>query len=307
MGSAAPTRDADRNQPTGDEATPKDAVESAARHRVTQLLARSGLAARGAVYVLVAFVTAQIALNSAGERAGGTGHSASGPGAVHTLAGGFGGRVALIALAAGLAGYALFSVLDAVLHHNDADQSPARRWGDRLLSLWGAALYTGFSVWTFDVALSANPDKANSGKSQMQKAGLTGHVLSWPAGRALVALVGAIVAIAGAALLRRAVRQTFLERFDRSRMSARSWRAAQVLGTSGIVARWLAYWVIAGMILTAAVENDPGAGQGLDGSLRAVAHHGWGPYLLFPIALGLFCFGVYLFFEARYRKVSSRD
>ena len=302
MGTAATAQRDDRSR-----AGVKDAVDDAAQHRATQLLARSGLAARGVVYVVVAFIAAQIALSSAGDANSGSGHPASGPGAVHTLAGGLGGRVALIVLAVGLAGYTVFSVLDAVLHHDDPDKSKARRWGDRLLSLWGAALYAVFSVWTFQVALSSNPDKANSSQSRQEKAGITGRALSWPAGQFIVGLVGAIIAIAGAALFRRAFKRTFLERLDRDRMSDRSWRMAQVLGVCGIVARGLAYWVIAGMIMTAAIENDPGAGQGLDGSLRTVAGRPWGPYLLFPIALGLFSFGLYLFFETRYRRVSKRD
>ncbi len=286
---------------------PREAVERTARHWATQLIARSGLAARGVVFLLVGFVTAQIALTSAGNRGSGTRHSASGPGAVHTLAGGFGGRATLLALAAGLAGYAVFSIFDAALHHNDADKSRARRWAERLLSLWGAALYAAFCVWTVQVALSPRPGKTSSGKSSMHKASLTSHLLSWPAGQFIVALVAAVIGVAGGALLRRALKRTFLERFQRSDMSSRSWHILQALGVYGILARALAYWVITGMILTAAIENNPSEGQGLDGSLRTVAGEGWGPYLLFPIALGFFAFGLYLFLEARFRKVSGDE
>jgi hypothetical protein len=285
-------------------AGPKEAVDEAASHRLTQFVARSGLAARGAVYLLVAFITGHIALGSAGT-SGGTGHSASGPGAVRTLAGGSGGRVALIALAAGLAGYAVFSVLDAVLHHDEDEHGEARHWADRLVALWGAVLYAAFSVWTFSVAFSAHPGKSDSGQSQSHTVSLTSHVLSWPAGQFLVGLVATIIAVAAALLFRRAVQRNFLERFDRHRVPRRSWQALQVLGVCGIGARAVAYLVITGMIFTAAVDDDPRDGQGLDGSLRAVAARDWGPYLLFPIALGLFFFGLYLFFEARYRRVGS--
>ncbi len=284
---------------------PREAVERTARHWATQLIARSGLAARGVVYLLVGFVTAQIALTSAGDQRSGTRHSASGPGAVHTLAGGFGGRATLLALAAGLAGYAVFSILDAILHHNDADKSRARRWAERLLSLWGAALYAAFCVWTVHVALSPKPGKTSAGKSSLQKASLTSDLLSWPAGQFIVAAVAAVIGIAGVALMRRALKRTFLERFERSDMSPRSWHILGALGGYGILARALAYWVITGMILSAAIENNPSQGQGLDGSLRTVAREGWGPYLLFPIALGFFAFGLYLFLEARFRKVSG--
>jgi hypothetical protein len=283
---------------------PKEAVDEAASHRLTQVVARSGLAARGAVYLLVAFVTGHIALSSTGTSRS-TGHSASGPGAVRTLAGGGGGRVALIALAIGLAGYAVFSVLDAVLHHDEAEHGEARHWADRLVALWGAVLYAGFSVWTFQVAFSAHPGKADSGQSQSHKTSLTSHVLSWPAGQFWVALVATIIAVAAGLLFRRAVQRNFVERFDRHRVPRRAWQALQVLGVCGIAARAVAYLVVAGMIFTAAVADNPQDGQGLDGSLRTVAARAWGPYLLFPIALGFFCFGLYLFFETRYRRIGS--
>jgi hypothetical protein len=50
------------------------------------------------------------------------------------------------------------------------------------------------------------------------------------------------------------------------------------------------------------VRYDPAQPTGLDAGLLAVADEWYGPVLLVVLALGLVAFGVYCFFDARYRK-----
>ena len=48
---------------------------------------------------------------------------------------------------------------------------------------------------------------------------------------------------------------------------------------------------------------DPEKARGLDARAAALAGQSYGPWLLGLVALGIAAFGVYCFFQARYRKV----
>lgn len=285
----------------------QDAVRDAADHPGGQAFTRAGLAARGVVYLVVSYLAFRIANGAAGGPKGGTDTSASGAGAVRTLAGGTGGTLVLIGLAVGLLGYAAFSGVDAVLHHDDEDNA-VKRWGDRALSAWGALLYVGFAIYTVRVLLSpgGGSSSGQSGQSEQRTTALTAQVLRWPGGQFLVAVVAAILAVAALGLLRRAVIRGFADRFDRSEVPDAAWRVLVPLGVAGLLARAAAYTTISVLVFSAAIENQPDKAQGLNGSLRTLAGYSWGPWLLYPIAAGLGIFALYLGFEVRYRRVASR-
>ena len=53
----------------------------------------------------------------------------------------------------------------------------------------------------------------------------------------------------------------------------------------------------------AALEADPAEARGLAGALATLARQPYGPWLLGAVAVGFVAYGVYLFLEARYRRV----
>ena len=54
--------------------------------------------------------------------------------------------------------------------------------------------------------------------------------------------------------------------------------------------------------LSPATTYSPGTPTSLDSGLRTVADEPYGPPLIIALALGLVAFGIYCFFDARYRK-----
>jgi hypothetical protein len=86
-------------------------------------------------------------------------------------------------------------------------------------------------------------------------------------------------------------------------MGTSSWRLAVTLGTIGYLGRAGLFAIVGWFVLSAAIENDPDKGQGVDGSVRRFADSAAGPYLLWVLAAALTAYGLYTFMEARYRKV----
>jgi hypothetical protein len=64
----------------------------------------------------------------------------------------------------------------------------------------------------------------------------------------------------------------------------------------------VAYGIIGLLVVYAAVTHDPKDATGMDTALKTLAGQPYGAILLFAIAAGLVCFGVYCLFDARYRR-----
>jgi uncharacterized BrkB/YihY/UPF0761 family membrane protein len=211
-----------------------------------------------------------------------------------------GGTVALFVLAIGMLLYALFSLVDAILHHDD--EAPAsKRWGDRVLSAWGTVMYLALSAYSFDVAITGG--HTSSAKDTQEKTRWSSEVLRWPAGNWWLGMIGGLLCVIAAFLVSRAARRTFRPRLARRRMSSRAWRLAMILGTVGYLGRAMLFAVVGGCILSAAVEDEPSNGQGVDGAVRILAEGTAGVVLLWALAAMLFVYGCYVVVEARYRRV----
>jgi hypothetical protein len=274
-------------------------VRGLERHDWLRRALRVGLASRGVVYLALGYLVARIALGALDGA--GTQHQASGPGVAQAIAQQNGGQAVLVVLAVGLLLYALFSLVDALLHH-DAESPAAKRWGDRALSGWGFVVYGLFSGYCFVTAASP-PKGPTAPKSHQQDTQWSARVLGWPGGQFWLALLGFVLLGIAAFLLSRTARRSFRDRLPREDMGPWTWRLAIVLGTSGYFGRALLFGVVGWYVVGAAIEDDPHHGQGVDGSVRLLARSTAGPPLLWVVAIALMLYGLYMFVEARYRRV----
>ena len=251
-------------------------------------LARLGLAARGIVYLLVAWLAVRIAFVHSGQQA-------DRQGALREVSQQPAGKAVLVAMAVGFAGYAAWRVTQAV--RGEPGERGAKDWAKRATSAGRAALYAGFAYSTARLAFSGAGGSGSDSTSRKA----TGGALAHQGGRVLVIVAGAAFVIAGIVLIVRGVMRTFEKHLKTGQMSRTTQRAVAVLGVAGQSARGIVFGMIGGFLIQAAVSFDPHKARGLDGSLRALAHGGWGRVALVAVAVGLAAFGAYSLAEARYR------
>jgi hypothetical protein len=262
-------------------------------------MARIGVVARGIVFLVLAVLVARIASGALGGDS--TGKAASGPGVARTVAAQTGGRVMLFALAVGALCYALFGLFDAALRHHES--SDAKKWAERGVSLWAFFTYGAFSGYSFYTAFSGNNESGSSRQEGAEQSQWSARVLRWPGGQLLLLAIGIALFVAAAALAVRAVRGTFRKRLDEHRMSRPVRRTTVTLGTLGLLGRASLFAIVGWFVTDAAIENNPSNGKGVDGSIRSLANDNGGAALLWVVAIALIAFGLYLFLEARYRRV----
>jgi Domain of Unknown Function (DUF1206) len=267
----------------------RSAGRDAASSRWLQWLARGGLVARGAMYLLIGVLAVQIAFGSSGKQADTSG-------ALRAVAMHPGGIVVLWLLAVGFAGLAIWRFAEVA--YGQAGPG-GRKAGKRLGSLARALLFAFIcgSVVSFILGTGGK----TSGNTQSKDA--TATLMAHGGGRWLVALIGIGIGIAGVALAVYGIRGKFLEHLHMAQMSRRTAKVVKTLGLVGYVARGVVFCVAGGFLVDAAVSFSPQKAQGIDGSLLKLATTPLGPGLLVAVALGLVVFGVYSGCEARWREV----
>jgi hypothetical protein len=257
------------------------------RSKGFERLARAGFAARGIVYLIVGVLAVELALG-----VGAT--NASQQGALRAIAAQPSGKVLLILVAIGLAGYSLWRLARAALGHGREDSDSGF---DRLAALGSGIVYAGLAAIAVEILLGAGG--GGSGSAQKTTAG----VLGWPGGPWLVAIAGTVLIGIGAYQGYQGLSRDFLEDSKTEQMSPRVRAWVEWIGVFGHFARAVVYGLVGVFLIVAAVTYDPKQAVGVDGALAKLAHASYGPFLLGLVAAGLIAFGAYSLSDARYRRI----
>jgi Domain of Unknown Function (DUF1206) len=253
----------------------KRAAASTGDHPVVEWGARLGYGASGVLHLLLAYLTAQIAL--------GGGEQASQSGALGTLAEEPVGQVLLWVIAAGFTLLALWQLTELVTRHEAFDKAKA---GGKLV-VYIALAWTAFTFAS-----------GGSTSSNEQTKEFTVTLMEAPAGRVLVGLVGVAIIGIAAYHVYKGLRERFLED-----LQEHPGRWVVITAKVGYVGKGIALAAVGILFITAAIQQRAGKSTGLDGALRSMGDLPAGTVILLGIALGLAAYGVYSFARARYARV----
>ncbi len=256
-------------------------------------LARFGYLVRGVLYVLVGILAAQVAVGARSDVEGKAG-------AIATIAQQPFGKVLLVGVAIGLAGYALWGLVRAVLDPLRKGTSPkglAQRGGYVVSALSYGSLIVPTINFIRGAGTNANQDQSSGASKE------TAFLLSQPLGHWLV-LVAGLVAIGGALGQGfMGVTAKFTYQFKKSEMSEEELKVATWVGRIGYIARGVVFLLGGIFLVRAALQNDPGQAQSLDGVLATIAGGPFGTIALLVVALGLAAFGVYSIMCTRWIQI----
>jgi hypothetical protein len=249
---------------------------------------RFGLAAQGVSYAIVAVLALLLAAGLGGKASDRTG-------ALRSLADEPFGGVLLVLVAAGFAAYAAWRFATAFFDRDD-DGDDAKGLGKRAGDFAKGAFYLvlAFSV----VRILFGTDEGGEKAADQKTAG----VLGWPAGRWIVFAFALGVAIAALWNIYRGVSRKFEDDLEvGTSHNVRCWIGR--IGLVGLVARGVAFGIIAWFLAKAAWEFDPKEAVGLGGALAKLASAPAGHAVLAAVAAGLLAFALFCLAQARYRDV----
>lgn len=233
------------------------------------LLARFGFAARGLMYLLIAWLALRI------------GRTEDPSGALAYLGTG-GGRAVLAGMAVGFAGYAAWRLVDAIINVEGSGL------GHRAAAAGSGLIHLGFAYKAATLALGGG---SGGGRGTAETGAAT--AMHFPGGEALL-FAAAAALLAGAVFqVAVALRRRFLRRMT-PEAGRRWWIVAA--GVGGYATRGLLFGVAAWLMFRAASDHAAEEAGGLGDSLAAMP-----PAMRTALAVGLALFGLFSLIEAWYR------
>ena len=246
---------------------------------------RIGIASRGVIYLLLAYLAFDIA------RHGSAPTQTSSIGALQELEARTGGKLLLVVLAVGLGCYAAWRLLDVVTGAN----GPMRR----VSSLAVGIIYGVLCVRAVELV----GGHAASGGASSNPQPWVAKVMGWSGGTVAIEVAGAGLVVAGAGLAAWGLFHRYDKNLALERVS-RPWQMAiRILGGFGDVARGSLVALFGVYLIAAGVTANPAQAKSVDETLRALVYHPFGALAIGVIALGLLAFGFFSFFDARLRRL----
>ncbi|MGI8536972.1 MAG: DUF1206 domain-containing protein [Mycobacteriales bacterium] len=262
---------------------------SAGRSGAARKIVLIGWAAKGVVYLALAYLVLQLAFGSAPQQA-------TTNGALQYVAQTAPGAIAIVLLGVGLLAYAVGRVLEVTTL-----ALPSIDAKDKAQAAVLALLYVSLALSAFSI-VGLVSGSGSSGGTSTEKQGST-LLLGLPGGRVIVAVVGLVVVVAGLYQAYQGVQQVFLGTLRTGEMSGSLRSAAGKIGTVAYVTKGAILVLLGYFLVQSALTYDPSKARGLDAALREVAQRSWGKVVLVLVAVGLLAYALFTFLEARYRKV----
>ncbi|MEC4986883.1 MAG: DUF1206 domain-containing protein [Oscillatoria sp. PMC 1068.18] len=256
-------------------------------------LARFGYAAKGVVYAIVGVLAVMAAFSVGGK-------TTDTKGALETIAGQPFGKFLLVLVAIGLFGYVIWRFVEAI---KDPDNKGTDAKGiiARIGYFGSGLIYAGLAFNAALLAMGSSKGGSNGDSTQ----DWTAKLLEQPFGRWLVGVAGAIAIGVGFYLIYKGYSVKFRKKLNLSELSSEQEKWAVRISRFGLAAKGLVVSMVGFFILQAAYQYDPSKARGLDGALQTLAQQPFGKLLLGIVALGLVAYGIYMWVEARYRRIKT--
>ena len=262
--------------------------KQAGRSETARKVVLFGWAAKGVVYLALAYLVLQMAFGSSSQEASTTG-------ALELIAGGTAGKVALIVVGLGLLAYAVGRILEVTTL-----AGPGIETKDKVEAGVLAAIYTSLALTAFGiVGIGGGSGGGGQGKEKEGSA----FLLGLPGGRWIVGLLGLAVIAFGAYQAYKGIQKKFLPTLRTGEMSPGLRAATERIGTAAYLTKGAILALVGYFFIASAVRYDPDEAKGLDAALQEVAQESWGTVVLSLIALGLLAYAAFAFLESRYRRV----
>ncbi|MEP7176740.1 MAG: DUF1206 domain-containing protein [Gemmatimonadales bacterium] len=256
-------------------------------------LARAGYIAKGLVYLLIGTLALQAAAGAGGRTTGTSG-------VFQVLLRQPFGRWILWLVAGGLAGYATWRIVCALIDPESAGRSGWKRIAVRIGFAGSASIHAALA-WQAVRLASGQSGGSSEGKTQSH----TAQLLDAPFGPWLVGLVALGVAGYGVAQIVRGFRSDAIARMRLGELGADERRMALRAARAGLISRGVVFELIALFLARAAYQHDPSEAGGVGEALGALSRQPYAPVVLGTVALGLTIYGVYQLVLARYRIISA--
>ena len=255
-----------------------------------------GLITKGIVYCLVGTLAFMAAFNISGSSAG----SADKQGVFQVVLAQPFGKVLLGLIAIGLLFYAFWRIIQALKdteNKGDDLKGIARRIG----YLFSGIIYGALAVFAGQQALGES-----SGQGGDSRQTLAQTLLEQPYGKWLAGAVAIGIMLVGLNQIYRGWSGRYKKQVQSAGLKHETEAIMIRAGKFGYVARGIVWIIIGYLFMKAALHSNPQEAGGTSSAFQFLEEASYGPFLLGAVALGLICYGVFMFMRAKYQPIHTR-
>jgi len=259
--------------------------------------AKVGLTAKGIVYCLVGI----LAFMAAFELGGKSTQDAGKKGVFQFILQQPFGKILLAVVALGLLCYAVWRLIEAVKDTEDKGNE-TKGILVRLRYAFSGLVYGALAFYAAKLVLGSGGSSSGGGGSRET---LARELLQQPFGQWLVGIVAAGTIIAGLYQIYQGLSDKYKKKVQKSGIGHDKEALMIRAGKIGYVARGVVWIVIGYLFLKAALQANANQAGGSDSAFQWLEDSSYGSYLLGAVALGLICYGVFMFMRAKYQLIKG--
>lgn len=244
---------------------------------------RCGYVAKGIIYGAIGLLAFLAAIGSGGK-------AANQRGAIDTMATLPLGKVLLVGIAVALAAYSTWKLYYAF--SNPENEKPLKR----VAAFLAALVYYGLTF----AAFQASRGMQTQGQTPQQYSGVFAH----PIGRYLVIAAGIVIFAVGIAEFIKALKDKFMEVLKTQEMNQKEIDLAKFSGRLGLLSRAVVFALIAWFFIRAGIDRQASEAGGISKALITLGNEPFGRWLLGFTAIGLISYAIFMFVQARFRRIT---
>lgn len=264
------------------------------RPQWTETFARFGMAAKGVVYTLVG----ALAFMAAFEINGNSEQEAGKQGVFQFILEQPFGKILLGIVALGLICYTIWRFIQA-FSDSERKGSDAKGIGKRLAYAGSGLIYGALAFYAAQLVLG---NGGGGGGDSRQT--LAGKLLEQPFGQWLVGIVAVGTIAMGLYQIYKAITGKYLKNVQTAQIRANIKDTLMKAGKVGYIARGIVWGIIGFLFLKAAMHSNAQEAGGSSSAFQFL-EQSYGSILLGAIALGLVCYGIFMFVRARYEVINT--
>jgi hypothetical protein len=254
--------------------------------------ARFGLSAKGVVYCLTGLLAFMAAFHL-----GNQGGNASKSGLFSFIKEQPFGKILLAIVALGLVSYCVWRFIQA-FKDTENKGSDAKGLSIRARYLLSGLTYTMVAIYAIRFLFTS--PKKSGGESEAKAAG---QLMSQPFGEWLVGLVGLVIIGIGLFQITLALSGKYKKHVEEGHTPVKSRTLILRAGKVGYISRGIVWLIIGWLFIKAAWQSDAKQAGGTNAAFHWIEDSDYGSYLLAAIAIGLICYGIFMFVRARFQPV----
>ncbi|OKL41775.1 hypothetical protein A3841_10225 [Pontibacter flavimaris] len=209
------------------------------------------------------------------------------------------GNILLGLIALGLLCYAIWRFIQAVRDTEDKG-SDAKGVAKRLRYIFSGLVYGSFAVLAARMVLG---NSSGSGGDSRQT--LAAKLLEQPFGQWLVGLLAVGTLIAGIYQIYYGYSEKYKKEVQSGGLKHEVEHQMIRAGKLGYMARGIVWLIIGYLFLQAALKSSSSEAGGNKAAFQFLENASYGSFILGAVALGLICYGIFMFMRAKYQPIHT--